>query len=86
LRFAASLPEARRARVAAHFWRALAQQIHPFGGLVKFKAVVCLLAFASLFSVAASAQDVQKLTALNALAQRFLEGTKETLIYCCCVV
>jgi hypothetical protein len=53
---------------------------------VKFKAVVCLLAFASLFSVAASAQDVQKLTALNALAQRFLEGTKETLIYCCCVV
>jgi hypothetical protein len=60
LRFAASLPEARRARVAAHFWPALAQQIHPFGGLMKLKVVVCLLAFASLFAAGVSAQDVQK--------------------------
>jgi outer membrane immunogenic protein len=61
LRIAASLPEARRARVATHFWRVLAQQKHPLGGLMKLKFVVCLLAFASLFSVAASAQDVPKI-------------------------
>src|SRR5215510_359780 len=60
LRFDASLPEARCARVAAHFSRVLAQQIHPFGGFMKLKVVVCLLAFASLFSIAASAQDVPK--------------------------
>src|SRR5262249_11122275 len=53
-------PEARRARVAALSGARSRQQLQPFGGLMKLKVVVCLLALASLFSVTVSAQDVPK--------------------------